>query len=296
MKSVLLNNIAVQSAQNFINLFGTANIYLFVGNDTTWASPASDSNPPQPHNDVSDEVFARNNIIALFKITTSDVFSGIFRYNWTLGTVYTPYSSTDSSLFTEQFFVYTADGNVYKCLNNNNGAASTAPPVGTSVNTLILPDGYQWKFMYNLSSIVSNKFLTSLYVPCPVNVGDKTSFQLAVEASAAYATGSPPGGHGSNAASELGAANFIMSITNNTDSNFPILPEHRQYGILINPLNLDGSAATAANYVVNDSDNTINTMSGTMIFITNHNPVIPSSNGTETLQAVINFYDSLPVS
>lgn len=63
------------------------------------------------------------------------------------------------------FYVLTDDYNVYKCIDNNNGALSTQKPTSTSSDTFQLSDGYVWKFMYNIPVGLRNKFLTLNYMP-----------------------------------------------------------------------------------------------------------------------------------
>jgi hypothetical protein len=63
------------------------------------------------------------------------------------------------------FYVLTEDFNVYKCLDNNNNAASTIQPTGTSTTPIITTDGYVWKFMYNVPINLRNKFLLSDQMP-----------------------------------------------------------------------------------------------------------------------------------
>lgn len=63
------------------------------------------------------------------------------------------------------FYVITDEYNVYKCLDNNNGAVSTYKPIGTTVDPITLPDGYMWKFMYSVPIALRNKFLTESYIP-----------------------------------------------------------------------------------------------------------------------------------
>jgi hypothetical protein len=62
-------------------------------------------------------------------------------------------------------YVLTDDFNVYKCLDNNNGAVSTYKPVGTVVDPVIMPDGYMWKYLYSIPIALRNKFLTDVYMP-----------------------------------------------------------------------------------------------------------------------------------
>ena len=63
------------------------------------------------------------------------------------------------------FYVITDEFNVYKCLDNNNGAPSTFKPIGTTVDPVTFPDGYMWKFLYNVPIALRNKFLTESYIP-----------------------------------------------------------------------------------------------------------------------------------
>lgn len=70
-----------------------------------------------------------------------------------------------TSIETANFYVMTDIFNVYKCIDNNDGAASTTKPTGTSTSTFTTADGYIWKFMYNIPAALRNKFLTTAYMP-----------------------------------------------------------------------------------------------------------------------------------
>ena len=64
-----------------------------------------------------------------------------------------------------RFYVITDEFNVYKCLDNNNNATSQFKPLGTTVDPVTFPDGYMWKFLYNIPIALRTKFLTDEYVP-----------------------------------------------------------------------------------------------------------------------------------
>ena len=64
-----------------------------------------------------------------------------------------------------QFYVMTDEYNVYKCLDNNNGAKSTTKPIGTQVLPITLSDGYIWKYMFNVPIALRTKFLNDQYFP-----------------------------------------------------------------------------------------------------------------------------------
>jgi hypothetical protein len=63
------------------------------------------------------------------------------------------------------YYVLTEDFNVYKCLDNNNNARSTAKPLGTSTSPITASDGYVWKFMYNVPINLRSKFLSEDQMP-----------------------------------------------------------------------------------------------------------------------------------
>lgn len=66
--------------------------------------------------------------------------------------------NTDSYVMTDEFYVY-------QCLHNNNGAASTVKPTGTSPNPFKTSDGYIWKLLYMIPVSMRNRFVTSTYIP-----------------------------------------------------------------------------------------------------------------------------------
>jgi len=63
------------------------------------------------------------------------------------------------------FYVITDEFNVYKCLDNNNKSISQFKPIGTTVDPVTFPDGYMWKFLYNVPIGLRTKFVTDEYIP-----------------------------------------------------------------------------------------------------------------------------------
>lgn len=99
------------------------------------------------------------------KITTGDVSHVVPRHDWTSGRVYAQYRDTDTNLFSRDFYVMTDENNVYKCLYNNKGAASTVKPSDFSTLPFTLADGYTWKYMYTITLGDADKFLTTSHMP-----------------------------------------------------------------------------------------------------------------------------------
>ena len=171
--------------------------FMFIGRVT----PFTDENsPPTPSDTVQNTAFdGFRDILSVKRIQASDVSNCIPRYNWTSGNVYTQYSDTNASLFpttinpasASTFYVLTEDNNVYKCIDNNRGAASTVKPTGVSTAIITTADGYRWKFMYRISAATALKFLTTNYMPVKYLTADDSSAQWDVHTAAANGALSP---------------------------------------------------------------------------------------------------------
>jgi hypothetical protein len=80
------------------------------------------------------------------------------------------------------FYVLTDEYNVYKCLNNNNGANSTIKPTYVAFNsTTTESDGYIWKYMYTLTNKDRTRFLTFDWMPVKKITIDDGSLQYQVQ-------------------------------------------------------------------------------------------------------------------
>ena len=147
-----LNN-ATQLYESFTE---AANIntryYMFLGRAQPWGT--SDTVAPTPTDTIQNTDFnVWRNMLAVKRCTATDVRFATTRYTWTTGTVYTPYSHRNTSLYSSNFYVVTSSYNVYKCIDNNNGATSTVEPTATGTSTFKTSDGYSWKFMYNITAM-----------------------------------------------------------------------------------------------------------------------------------------------
>jgi hypothetical protein len=120
-------------------------------------------------------------MLAAKRVNTSDIRFAITRYTWTTGTVYTPYSHRNTALYSSSFYVVTSSYNVYKCMDNNNGAVSTIEPISTGTGIFKTSDDYQWKFMYNISTSDVLKFVTTGYIPVKTLTADDSSSQWTVQ-------------------------------------------------------------------------------------------------------------------
>ena len=203
MPGIITNKFRLNNATQLLeSLTEAANIntryYVFLGRTVPWAIDAS---PPVPTDTVQNTDYnIWNDLIIVKRVTASDVSFAIPRNNWTTGTVYTPYTHFNSTLFTSQFYVITDSYDVYKCIYNNNGATSTVKPTGTSTSIIKTSDGYLWKYMYSVNASDILKFVTTGYIPVKTLTANDGSSQWQVQQAAVN-----------------GAINFIKVTANGTN-------------------------------------------------------------------------------
>jgi len=156
--------------------------YAFVGDHETVAATLEEINTPtETVRQLNSEIF--RNMIFGKKMTSADIRFVVNRTNWESGTVYEMYDDQLLELQDKNFYVLVDEGafkHVYKCLYNNNGAPSTSKPLFANAkydadlytvgdDYYETADGYQWKYMYSITSTVFNKFATEKYIPVVAN-------------------------------------------------------------------------------------------------------------------------------
>ncbi|MFA6198941.1 MAG: hypothetical protein WC679_00880 [Bacteroidales bacterium] len=139
------------------------NIYLSIAHTDPWVD---DNNPPEPVISENTRTQLFEDIITVQKIYSSDISFGLPKNDWQSGVVYNRYDNQNAITNT---YVTTrlinGSVNVYRCIDNNNGAVSTEKPSTSSVNNFYLSDGYVWKFLYNISYNSLSKFRTTNFYP-----------------------------------------------------------------------------------------------------------------------------------
>jgi len=199
MPAIITNKFRIHNAEQFSESFSEASpnvYYLGIGRpqafttstrgDSRTVNEGSDSSPLTPVDSIQDEFYTFDDLLSAKKVTSSDVSYVIPRRNWTSGTVYDYYrhdygnritgtttvqtaTSGATSLWDSLFYVVTDDFNVYKCLWNNNGGASTSKPEGTSTSIIETDDDYKWKYMYTLSAAQRVSFLSTDFMAVATN-------------------------------------------------------------------------------------------------------------------------------
>jgi hypothetical protein len=160
-------------------------VYFAIGRTTPWDDEQLPEEPIDSNYYLNE---FRRNIMFVQKITSANICHLARRIDWTSGTVYDPYDDSYSedniaesgadNLADANFYVITNDFNVYKCLDNNNGAQSTTKPEGTGPTNIEHDgngqDGYIWKFLFQISPADRTKFLDSNFIPVRKLTGNPT--------------------------------------------------------------------------------------------------------------------------
>ena len=185
MASVTTNDLRITNAKNFVKYLTTGDpSYMFIGRPTPWNSninaiqprvSAGDNSPPYPENNWKDYYTIWNQMLAMNRIQTNEVYHMIPRVPWTSGVVYDMYrhdyneyrrSHTNANnLYDALYYVVSQNNNVYACLCNNELVPSTVEPLAESDEPFYTTDGYQWIRLYQLNSSLLQTNATNNFIP-----------------------------------------------------------------------------------------------------------------------------------
>lgn len=176
--SETLKTYAINTFKNTFAVPNDLNIGLvFIGKVDEFANGAN-----QIKNVDKDERTVWNNMVCTLEIQPGDIELILPKREWLANFKYKQYDDTvkiselataDLPNSVRPFFVYTSEGNVYKCLSNNKSSLSTIEPTGIPTNGFVqTADGYTWKYMYNIQA--TNRFLANNWIPVPYSI-DSTS-------------------------------------------------------------------------------------------------------------------------
>ena len=190
MPAIITNGFRTYNADNFIGSFSTNKVYLMIGKATPWSGASlgqytetspTDTSIPTPIDTTVASFIHHNDMIAAKLISVSDVSHVVKRTDWTSGTVYTEYNHNQDDQIDQTFFVMTDQYNVYKCISNYGGAASTVKPVGQSPSITETSDNYRWKFMYEVQQADVLKYVTTDWLPIKYLTADDGTTQWDVQ-------------------------------------------------------------------------------------------------------------------
>lgn len=169
MPSIITNQMRIVNSETFAKRVSSQPTYLFIGKNTPWAD---EELPDTPFETDVEKVDVFKSMLALKRVQSSEINSVVPRIDWAANVVYDAYDSRvnmvdgrKSNGKRYQFYALTDEFNVYKCLSNNNGAASTVKPTSQQVTDFKTPDGYVWKYMYTIRSTDVFNYMTSDWIP-----------------------------------------------------------------------------------------------------------------------------------
>ena len=177
MSLLITNNMRLFNIGHFLESFTEDNFniyYCFIGSPL----PFSDDFNPPVIGDNTQTVLVESYDTMLYgrRVTANDVVQMVPRYEWQTGSKYSKYTHTALNLFDEPFYTVVDEGsafNVFKCLDNNNGANSTVAPsfaeTSASDDFYFTADGYQWKYMYSITPTNFDNFATADFIPVYVD-------------------------------------------------------------------------------------------------------------------------------
>jgi hypothetical protein len=193
MPAIITNAFRTYNADNFIGSFASNKVYLMIGKDSAWSgadlgqyteSSPSDTAIPTPLDTTVAPYIHHNDMIAAKLINASDVSHVVKRTDWTSGTVYTEYDHNQDDQIDQTFFVMTDQYNVYKCISNYGGVASTVKPTNQTSGIIETSDNYRWKFMYEVQQADVLKYVTTDWIPVKYLTANDGTAQWTVQQTA----------------------------------------------------------------------------------------------------------------
>ena len=190
MAAIITDQIRILNAKNFVAGVQTSTnaYYSFIGlPNATDIQTDWDTSPPSPKDNFNEENNYWDTIIALKKITSTDVRQVVQKRSWTSGTTYDMYRSDYSrsntaavsgatNLYSATFYVINSDYRIYACLQNGtdpdnpNGKPSLDEPTFTDLEPRSAGtsgDGYIWKYLYTIKPGDIVKFDSTDFIPVP---------------------------------------------------------------------------------------------------------------------------------
>ena len=226
--------------------------YVFAANPVAYTG----NTPAVTSDDYSASYY--NDWTMLFgkQFTNTNIRPVILNNIWASNTVYSMYDNTVANLANYYAVVNPTPGgafNIYKCINNANGAPSTVVPDQVQSASFTKSDGYTWRYITTISAADYANFAANNYIPVVVNTAISAAAYnySGVEVCVIRNGGS---GYPSNAGTVRGLVNTTL-IQVDTTAN-PINDFYSLSGIyLYNTSSNNGQLNAVKNFVANSSGN-----------------------------------------
>ena len=190
MAAIITDHLRILNTKDFVaSVASTTNsYYTWIGlPNATQVDSDWNTTPPNPRDSFNQENEYWDTMIALKKVTTSDVQQVVKKNSWTSGITYDMYRndiqaenpskpSNAISLYDANYFIMNSDYRVYICLQNGTdpdnpeGRASLDEPIFTDLEPRAAGtsgDGYIWKYLYTIKPGDITKFDSTNFMPVP---------------------------------------------------------------------------------------------------------------------------------
>ena len=190
MAAIITDQLRILNTKDFVaSVASTTNsYYTWIGlPNPTQVDSDWNVTPPDPKDSFNQENDYWDTMIALKKISTSDVKQVVSKNAWTSGITYDMYRnditstnlskpSNATNLYDANYFVMNSDYKVYICLQNGtdpdnpDGRASLDEPTFTDLEPRAAGtsgDGYIWKYLYTIKQGDIIKFDSTDFMPVP---------------------------------------------------------------------------------------------------------------------------------
>jgi hypothetical protein len=167
MTAIVTTPFRVVNAQNFKEDVASSSVYVAIGKSDVWSNSTSDTTdttPFTPLDNIDNIAGAYQQMIGMKKVTAGEVSHIVPRHTWTSGRAYVAWDSDDATIYDKAFYIITSEFKVYKCIIAGAGA-STIEPVHINTTPTAESDGYSWKYMFTVTVVDAEKFLTNSYMP-----------------------------------------------------------------------------------------------------------------------------------
>ena len=97
MAAIITNQFRIHNAESYIEGFSESaatNIYLFIGRPQAWPN---DNSPTTPADNNDTAFNAYDDMVALKRVTSTDITHAVVRRDWVSGTTYDEYAHDYSS-------------------------------------------------------------------------------------------------------------------------------------------------------------------------------------------------------
>ena len=133
MPTIVSKKFNIHIAQQFRESFDESDpsqLYLFYSMVTPWNDESVPGNLFDTIKYTDYDIW--RGMLSFKKVSNNSVTLSVDKRVWSNNVVYTMYTDDNPNLASQNFYVFTSNNNVYKCLFNNGGVPSTVPPSGQS--------------------------------------------------------------------------------------------------------------------------------------------------------------------